>query len=44
MPEFERSSHGDLFVEYNVVLPSELSMHTRRSELIAFVLFCLRRL
>lgn len=36
MPEFERSSHGDLFVEYNVVLPSELSMHTRRKLMEAF--------
>jgi len=34
MPEFERSSHGDLYVEYNVVLPLELSTHTRRSEYI----------
>lgn len=31
MPEFERSSHGDLFIEYNVVLPLELSTQTRRS-------------
>jgi len=34
MPEFERSSHGDLYVEYNVVLPLELSTRTRRSEYI----------
>ncbi|KAI0250277.1 hypothetical protein BJV78DRAFT_1220987 [Lactifluus subvellereus] len=31
MPHFERpSSHGDLYVEYNVVLPTELSTETRR--------------
>lgn len=32
MPLFERpTSHGDLFVEYNVVLPTRLSEETRRS-------------
>jgi hypothetical protein len=31
MPHFERpSSHGDLFVEYNVVLPMQLSTQTRQ--------------
>jgi DnaJ-related protein SCJ1 len=32
MPIFEQSSHGDLFVEYNVVLPVELHPELRRSE------------
>jgi DnaJ-related protein SCJ1 len=32
MPLFERpTSHGDLFVEYNVVLPTKLSEETRQS-------------
>lgn len=31
MPHFERSGHGDLFVEYNVVLPIEIPPQTRRS-------------
>jgi len=32
MPLFERpTSHGDLFVEYNVVLPTKLSKETRQS-------------
>lgn len=32
MPLFERpTSHGDLFVEYNVVLPTQLSKETRQS-------------
>ncbi|KAI0049744.1 DnaJ-domain-containing protein [Auriscalpium vulgare] len=30
MPHFQRSEYGDLFVEYNVVLPTELSTDTRR--------------
>ncbi|KAA1467490.1 DnaJ-domain-containing protein [Dentipellis sp. KUC8613] len=30
MPHFEQSTHGDLFVEYNVVLPTQLSTDTRR--------------
>lgn len=33
MPHFQSSSYGDLFVEYNVVLPIELSFDTRRREL-----------
>lgn len=32
MPEFERSTHGDLFIEYNVVLPLEISPQTRHSK------------
>lgn len=32
MPIFEKSMHGDLFVEYNVVLPIEISTQTRRSK------------
>lgn len=32
MPLFEQSGHGDLFIEYNVVLPVELSSDTRRSK------------
>lgn len=31
MPEFGRSTHGDLYIEYNVVLPTEISPQTRRS-------------
>ncbi|KAF8896370.1 hypothetical protein BD779DRAFT_1433142 [Infundibulicybe gibba] len=30
MPVFQQSAHGDLFVEYNVVLPVELPPQTRR--------------
>ncbi|KIY44036.1 DnaJ-domain-containing protein [Fistulina hepatica ATCC 64428] len=30
MPVFEQSTYGDLYVEYNVVLPLELSPDTRR--------------
>jgi DnaJ-related protein SCJ1 len=37
MPLFERpTSHGDLFVEYNVVLPTKLSEETRQSLAEAF--------
>lgn len=32
MPTFQKSTHGDLYVEYNVVLPVELPVHMRRSE------------
>lgn len=33
MPEHDHpSSHGDLYVEYNVVLPSKLSADMRKSE------------
>lgn len=32
MPIFEGSGDGDLFVEYNVVLPVELSNDMRRSK------------
>lgn len=32
MPRFENHHlHGDLYVEYNVVLPTELSPHMRKS-------------
>ncbi|KAG9315307.1 hypothetical protein JVU11DRAFT_4446 [Chiua virens] len=33
MPVFEQSGHGDLFVDYNVVLPAELSADMRRSKI-----------
>ncbi|KAG6873950.1 hypothetical protein C0995_008989 [Termitomyces sp. Mi166 len=36
MPVFERSTHGDLFIEYNVVLPVEISPQTRRKLAEAF--------
>lgn len=36
MPVFESSDHGDLFVEYNVVLPIEISSQTRRSTSLSF--------
>ncbi|KIM84869.1 hypothetical protein PILCRDRAFT_5902 [Piloderma croceum F 1598] len=36
MPIFEQSSHGDLFVEYNVVLPVELDPELRRKLAEAF--------
>lgn len=32
MPISGQSSHGDLFIEYNVILPVELSQQTRRSK------------
>lgn len=32
MPEFDQSTFGDLFVEYNVVLPATLSTDMKRSE------------
>ena len=33
MPHFgSRSTRGDLFVEYNVILPLEVSPETRRSK------------
>lgn len=32
MPHYEEDSHGDLFVEYNVVLPMELPMVMRKSK------------
>lgn len=31
MPNWEATGHGDLFVEYNVVLPQELSPQTKKS-------------
>jgi len=36
MPIFEQSGHGDLFVEYNVVLPIELDPELRRKLAEAF--------
>ncbi|KAG6820943.1 hypothetical protein H0H93_009179 [Arthromyces matolae] len=36
MPIFEQSTHGDLFVEYNVVLPLEISPQSRRKLAEAF--------
>lgn len=32
MPLFEQSGHGNLYIEYNVVLPVELGSDMRRSE------------
>jgi DnaJ-class molecular chaperone len=43
MPLFERSGHGDLFIEYNVVLPTTLTPQTRRSEYCLTIGFLLRR-
>lgn len=36
MPIFEGTGHGDLFVQYNVVIPTELSPELKESKLIAF--------
>ncbi|EDR08522.1 uncharacterized protein LACBIDRAFT_179223 [Laccaria bicolor S238N-H82] len=36
MPNFGQSSTGDLFVEYNVILPVEISSHTRQKLAEAF--------
>ncbi|CDO78181.1 hypothetical protein BN946_scf184797.g7 [Trametes cinnabarina] len=36
MPLFEGTGYGDLYVEYNVVLPTEISPETRKRLLIAF--------
>lgn len=30
MPVFEESGHGDLYIEYNVVLPNSLSPQMRK--------------
>lgn len=32
MPLFEQSEHGDLYIEYSVVLPVELSSDMRQSK------------
>jgi DnaJ-class molecular chaperone len=32
MPIFEGTGHGDLYVEYNVVLPSSLNSDLKQSE------------
>ncbi|KAG6908330.1 hypothetical protein DXG01_005241 [Tephrocybe rancida] len=36
MPVFEQSAHGDLFIEYNVVLPVDIPPQTRRKLAEAF--------
>ncbi|KAI0649090.1 DnaJ-domain-containing protein [Trametes meyenii] len=36
MPVFQQSEYGDLYVEYNVVLPSEVSPETKKRLLLAF--------
>ena len=35
MPLYGESSYGDLYIEYNVVLPNTLSADMRKSELIS---------
>jgi len=35
MPVFEGHGHGDLFIEFNVVLPEQISPELRKSELVA---------
>ena len=32
---FEGHGHGDLFIEFNVVLPEQISPELRKSELVA---------
>jgi hypothetical protein len=41
MPVYEHSSYGDLFVEYNVILPVSLSNDAKRSELDIFCSYAL---
>ena len=41
MPILEKSTYGDLFVEYHVVLPLELSPQLRRSKFLPQHPFCL---
>ncbi|KAI0775189.1 DnaJ-domain-containing protein [Trametes elegans] len=36
LPVYGQSEHGDLFVEYNVVLPTEISPETKKRLLLAF--------
>lgn len=36
MPIYQQSGFGDLFIEYNVVLPVEISSHARRSMFLIF--------
>ncbi|OJT11443.1 DnaJ-related protein spj1 [Trametes pubescens] len=36
MPLYQSSEYGDLYVEYNVVLPSEISAETKKCLLLAF--------
>lgn len=35
MPIFEGHGHGDLFIEFNVVLPERISPELRKSESVA---------
>lgn len=35
MPIFEGPGHGDLFIEFNVVLPERISPELRKSESVA---------
>ena len=35
MPVFEGHGHGDLFIEFNVVLPERISPELRKSKLVA---------
>jgi len=35
MPMFEGHGHGDLFIEFNVVLPERISPELRKSESVA---------
>ena len=44
MPIYGRSFRGDLFVEYNVVLPVELSPQLRRSKCLGCVYLVILRL
>ena len=37
MPIFEKEGHGDLYVQYNVVLPSSLTSSVRKSKGISFI-------
>ena len=40
MPVYHQGTFGDLYVEYNVVLPSELSPEMKKSELQVVSLTC----
>ena len=39
MPIYGESAYGDMYVEYNVVLPNSLSPEMKRSELFMFPVF-----
>ena len=41
MPDYDQSTFGDLFVEYNVVLPATLSTDVKRSK--CFPVFSMER-